>query len=520
MIDPRTPVVIGVGQFSERYDDEDYRALSAVELAAHAARAAIANTGADPAAVTARVHTVAGVRQFEMSVPGMPVPLGRSDNFPRSVADRVGATPVNAALEVTGGQSPQKLVNEFAAAIAAGATDAVLLFGAEAISTARHLAGRPDAPDFTEVRGGQLDDRGYGLEGLVTKYMVIHGLVSPASQYGLFENARRDRLGMRRETYARSMGELFAPFTKVASANPHSASSAVYGADELATVTDRNRMIADPYPRLLMARDQVNQGAAVLLTSVGAATELGVPQDRWVFLHGHADLREHDIMDRPDLGASPATVAAAQHALDVAGIGTDDLGVLDLYSCFPIAVSTVADGLGLTADDPRGLTATGGLPYFGGAGNNYSMHAIAEVVARLREMPGSFGFVGANGGMLSKYSAGVYSTTPAPWRPDRSTELQAELDGAPTVATTEQPDGEGTIETYTIRHDRDKLTAIVVGRLPDGSRFLAKNDDGDTELIELLATDVPFGHKVFVRPGEWGNTVTLRPQPCPGSQHS
>ena len=30
-------------------------------------------------------------------------------------------------------------------------------------------------------------------------------------------------------------------------------------------------MISDPYPRLLVARDQVNQGAAVLLMSVAAA---------------------------------------------------------------------------------------------------------------------------------------------------------------------------------------------------------------------------------------------------------
>jgi acetyl-CoA C-acetyltransferase len=104
---------------------------------------------------------------------------------------------------------------------------------------------------------------------------------------------------------------------------------------------------------------------------------------------------------------------AARHALEVAGIGVGDLATIDLYSCFPAPVFNICDGLGLTADDPRGLTLTGGLPFFGGTGNNYSMHAIAETVAPARQAPGSYGFVGANGGVMSKYSAGVYASRPA-----------------------------------------------------------------------------------------------------------
>ena len=66
-------------------------------------------------------------------------------------------------------------------------------------------------------------------------------------------------------------------------------------------------------------------------------------------------------------------------ALDAAGIAADDLGLIDLYSCFPIAVEVAAKGLGIELDDPRGLTITGGLPFFGGPGNNYSLHAIATL---------------------------------------------------------------------------------------------------------------------------------------------
>jgi acetyl-CoA C-acetyltransferase len=123
-------------------------------------------------------------------------------------------------------------------------------------------------------------------------------------------------------------------------------------------------------------------------------------------------------MERADLSRSPAAVLAARHAIEMAGVKASDLATIDLYSCFPAPVFNICEGLRILPDDPRGLTLTGGLPFFGGAGNNYSMHAIAETVQRARSRPGSFGFVGANGGIMSKYSAGVYSTAPVPWKPD------------------------------------------------------------------------------------------------------
>jgi len=525
--DPNTPVLVGVGQASDRIDDPGYRRLSAVGLAAEAATEALADSGADPAAVAAAIDTVAGVRQFEISTPMAQVPLGRSDNYPRSVANRLGAAPARAILEVAGGQSPQHLITELAGAIAAGSSQVALVFGSEAISTARHLAtavpagasagestSALDRPDFTEHADGDLEDRGYGLRGLASRHQLAHGLSDAPSQYALFDNARRARRGETREEYAAGMGALFAPFTRVAAKNPHAAAPTERSAAELVTPTERNRPIADPYPRYLVARDQVNQGAAALLMSTAAADRLGVPQAKRVYLHGHADLRERVVLERADLSASPASVLAARHALDVAGIGVDDLATIDLYSCFPIAVSAVADGLGLDAGDPRGLTLTGGLPFFGGAGNNYSLHAVAETAHRLRAAPGSDGFVGANGGTLSKYSAGVYSTTPVEWRRDRSAALQAEIDAWPAVPQALEADGWGTVETFTVKHGRGGArTGIVIGRLElDDRRFLAMTEGDD--MIDLLSTGQPIGTRVYVRSFGVGNRVTVSEQRC------
>ncbi len=506
-LDPHTPVVVGVGQAAERIDDPDYRAMSPVELAAAAARAALVDCGANVESVAAAVDTVAGVRQFEISGPLATAPLGRSNNYPRSVANRLGANPARAILEIVGGQGPQHLISELAAEIAAGRSNVSLIFGSDATSTLRRFAKAGNKPDFTETVDGDLEDRGTGIEKLISRYTVIHGLTSAPIQYGLLENARRAGTGLGPAEYGRQMGELFAPFTKIAASNPFAAAPVERTVDELITVTEGNRMISEPYPRLLVARDQVNQGAAALLISVDAARRLGVPEEKWVYLHGHADLEEQALLQRPDLGHAPSAVLAVREALDMAGIGIDDVATFDLYSCFPVPVFNVCDGMGVAPDDPRGLTLTGGLPFFGGAGNNYSMHAVAETVAQMRSAPGRFGLVGANGGIMSKYSVGVYSTTPVGWKPDRSAELQAQVGTWPTQPVTENAQGAGTVETYTVRRDDGRPTGIVIGRLDDGSRFLSTTEDH--ELIALLVDGDPLGHSVRVRSFEYGNRCTL-----------
>ncbi len=513
-VGPHTPILVGVGQSAERMNDAGYRGRSPIDLAAAAAHSAVVDTGAAADAVMAAIDVIAATRQFEDSTPGASAPLGKSTKFPLSVARRLGAAPHRAVLEVAGGQSPQHLVNEFAREIACGSADIVLLTGAEAMSTVAHFAKCADKPDFgddPQDPDGVYQDRGFGLTGLVTMEQVSHGLVNAPVQYALLENARRAARGQTRIEYARAMGDLFAPFTKVASENPLSAVPEVRDASELITVTERNRIICEPYTRYLVSRDYVNQAAAVLLTSVQTAQRLGIDPSKWVYLHGQADLRERNLFERQHLGFAPSAPAAVRHALDVADISLDDIDYFDFYSCFPIAVSNITDELGLSADDPRGLTLTGGLPYFGGPGNNYSMHAIAEAVVRLRAKPGSYALISANGGILSKTSVGIYSTTASVLRVDASDSLQRDIDGLDAPEHSLHPSGLATIETYTVRHARQGLSGIVIGRLADtDQRFIAGVASGDDALLDLLqSAENPIGQSVFVTSSGRGNTVTI-----------
>jgi acetyl-CoA C-acetyltransferase len=494
-----TPVIIGVGEASERIDAPGYEALSPADLAGRAARAAL-DDALFAQVLAPNIDVIATVRQFETSGPRAVAPFGRADNFPRAVARRIGADPARAILEPVGGQGPQHLINEFANTIGTGEARMVLLAGAEAVSTVRHLASRGETRDWSESVGGELEDRGFG-DSLVTRDLPHHGVRTPISFYALFENARRGRLGMSRPDYALEMGRLFAPFTKVAAENPHAMSREVFTPEELATVTASNRLTSDPFPRRVVARDQTNQGAAILMTSRGLALELGVPEKKLVYLMGGADATERTPMERADLSAGPSSVMAARHALESAEVTLADIDLIDFYSCFPIAVFNVRDGLGMERDDPRPLTVTGGLPFFGGAGNNYSMHAVASMVRALRAGRGVRGLVAANGGFLSKYSVGIYSSAPGPWRGLDSRNLQAQIDAwsKPDVAPGE---GEGLVETYTIDYSGPAPVGVVVGRLDSGhARFVARTAPDDPAIARAMAAAEPIGGRVRVSRG-------------------
>ena len=74
------------------------------------------------------------------------------------------------------------------------------------------------------------------------------------------------------------LGALCAGLSAVAADNPHAWFRQARSADEIATVSPSNRMIGFPYPKLMNAIIEVDQAAAVLMTSVGEARALGIPR--------------------------------------------------------------------------------------------------------------------------------------------------------------------------------------------------------------------------------------------------
>lgn len=458
-MDPRrTPVIVTAGQSIER--DE---IVGAVEMARRAAESAL--------------ERAPGLRERVQRVSLVSVVFTPVEARPASaLAGQLGLGEAVVEYTTAGGNIPQWLVTRAAGEIAAGRLDTTLLAGGEATRSFR--AGDPEAHFMSASRKEheQTDPVvGPSMKGVLEAPEIAIRLFEPAHLYPMFETALAHREGRSLDEQRAHLGPLMASFSEVAAAHPFAWFREPVTAEQVAEVAPDNRLIAEPYTKRMNAFPNVDQGAAVLVTSLATARELGLAE-RCVFVWSGADSKEPAPVSRPDLADAPAMRAAARASLEAAGIGADDLTWIDLYSCFPIAVEVGAAGLGVALDDPRRLTVTGGLPFFGGPGNDYSMHAIATLADRLPET-GGLGYVGANGGLLSKHATGVYGATPPPggFRAADTTQLQTEIDAA-ALHFTAEAEGEAVVVASTVVYDRDGAVADapVFATLADGRRVAAR----------------------------------------------
>ncbi len=511
-VDPRTPVLVGCGQITDTASIPASQ-RSPSWFVSQAAQLALADAApaAGPSALAARLDAIAVMRFFSESVPRFVQPYGRSSNPPRSVAGRIGAGRVREfAYTEVGGNMPQYLVNAYAERVAAGELEAALICGGELLRSA-HIAQRESVElDWNEDPGGEPISFGDARLGW-SEEEGRHGLHAAIWFYPLIENAIRAGRGHSPERHMRSMAGLFARFAAVARGNPLATRREGYDADTLARVDARNRYIAWPYPRLMNANAFVDQSAAVLMTSSALADELGIPVERRVYLHGCADAADTWVVsERTSLDRSPAIRGCASNAMAMAGVTLEQLALFDLYSCFPSAVEVACGEIGLAEDDPRGLTVTGGLPYFGGPGNNYVTHSIAQMMLELRARPGAFGMVTGNGSYLTKHSTGIYSARPlhGPWRRESPSILQSRIDAAPTVRVETAPAGRSAIETYTVAFEGERpVRGFVFGRLADGARFVARTPD-DPALLEGMVAHDQLGRTGSVSANAGANVFT------------
>jgi acetyl-CoA C-acetyltransferase len=491
--DDRAPVLVGVAQRSLRRESSD----GASEPIAMLER--VAREAAEDAAQGDRL-----LRSLDcLAIVNV---LGwRAKNPAAFLAERLGATPKRTILTGTGGEIPLVLLSHVAAEIEAGRSRAALIAGCNTLRTALRArrAGNPlnwaTGPESTPSALGVHKAGSSDLENL-------YGLSTPPVVYPLFENALRAKRGLSLEAHRQAMGRLMSRMSAVAAKNPYAWFPVARDPDELTQPSPSNRMIAFPYPKYLNAVIETDQSACALLVSAAYARELGIAEKRWVYPWAGAAAVEEDWFptQRPSFAECPALRRATQDALARAGTTLGELDALDFYSCFPVAVEMACEMLALPEDDARGFTVTGGLPYAGGPGNNYTLHAVASMVERLREVPGRRGLVTGNGWYLTKHSACVLASARRPGEPAQDAfappvEAPPSRTAAP-VALAEGASGPATVETYTVTYDREGAPqrGIVVGRLPDGRRFLA-NTPEERSLLEDFAAREGVGRKGNVR---------------------
>jgi len=499
--DPRSPVIVGVGQVSQRVTPADARAP--IDLLADACRLARADAQATASLLDrVGVIAIAAIGSWPYPDPGA------------LLARKLGIEPNATLVSTVGGNSPQLLVNELADRIQRNELDVAIVGGAEAMHT-RWRARREPRVELTWEHGDDAPCEwviGDGRPG-ANDYESAHSALAPPMVYPLFETAMRAASGRTIDEHQRHVSELWARFSAVAADNPNAWSRQAYSAEEIRTVTPDNRMVCFPYPKRMCANIDVDQAAALLLCSYEAASAAGVPDDRMVFLHASAETNDHYFFsERFTLTDSPGIATAVGDALAAAGIAVDDVARFDLYSCFPSAVQVAMRALKIADDDPRPLTVTGGLGFAGGPVNNYPTHAIARMVEVLRGDPTSFGCTTALGWYISKHACGVWSATPPAdgfRRVDPATS-QAKVDALPRREAAGLVDGEVTIEATSVAVERDgsPTLGILTALTPDGRRAMANIRDKDA--LGTLMTEAHEGRAAALTNDGTTNTAELR----------
>ena len=450
--DPRTPVIVGVGQIDQRPDDlslarEPYRLMAA------ALRAAIADSACRPAAPPIQlIAVVQGAWSYTDPA--------------RLIAADLGIEGARTAVTTMGGQAPQSALTTVFERIQKGQLEIAAVTGGETIWSRRKLRAIGRKLETT-VQVDATPDEVLGRElTMSTPFEIERGLDQPTVLYPVFESAIRAANAETLAEHRSRLGRLWAGFNRVAVANEHAWIRRPLTAEEIVTPTADNRMVGFPYTKAMNSNWFLDQASAVLVTSAEAARRLGVSTDRWIFPWAGASANDTaSVTNRRDLHSSPALGAIAGTLASHGGIGPDDIDHVDLYSCFPSAVQIAAAEFGLSLDRP--LTVTGGLTFAGGPLNNYVGHSVATMVNVLRSEPG-VGLVTGNGGYITKHSAALYRSDPPP-APFAALDAQPAADRIEPVPGDEGFVGRGHIEGYTVMHHRSEPpTALAAVRTPSG----------------------------------------------------
>jgi len=481
-LDPRTPVLVGVGTAS---DDAE-----ACELMVAATEAALAD---------------AGGRGLAGAVDRVAVPQG-SWAYPdpaRLVADRVGA-PGATSYFVELGIPQQSLVNDALAAILSGASEVAVVVGGESKRWARDRERSGRSAVETAQPGVVPDVVRARSEPPIEPVEVAHRLWDPVQQYAMIDNAVRAADGRTLDEHRAELSELWARFSQVSAGNPEAAFGRAVDATWLATPSPANRPLAFPYNKWHATQWTVNQAAALVLCSVGAAERLGVPRDRWVFPRvGLESSQSVSVLRRARIATWPAMEVLGETAAAWLGRPLAELEVAELYSCFPAAVRVQQRALGL---DPAGTpTVTGGMAFAGGPFNNFVLQSLAAVARVLRAHPDRLGLVTTVSGLLTKPGLGVWSARPdgrPPLLADLAYEAASVTDTIEAVATLEGYDGGGTVATYTVTYDGTEPARVVaVCDTDDGRRCVSLSDDRALAAAscteELIGTRVAIGSGSF-----------------------
>lgn len=492
-----TPVIVGVGDIIDKREVDGPDPLT---LLGQASEIAFEDTGIKN--VIDYLDAIGVVRfSVDFSTATNQSRFGYS-NFPRSLANKIGVKKdISELYSGMGGNAPQVLLQEISKKIHANEIHCALISGGEVLQTMISKLKSGEKLNWEDSAGGKPEIIGINDEGF-SEEEKKHYMDLPSNVYPIFANAIRSSKSQSSEEHLRECSELFSKFSKVASLNPKAWFPKFRTPEEIEEISDSNRLVGFPYTKYLNSMIRVNMASSLVVMSEKLTKELKIPQNKKVYIHGSCVLNDiWNVSKRPSLNESPAIRECGKEVLSQAGISLSEISFLDIYSCFPSAVQIAQKELSLDSNDDRPLTVTGGLPYFGGPGNAYTMFSSSEMVKKLRSNPNEYGMVTANSWFLTKHAINIFSCKPPQeidWEKD-FIKLQSEINSREIKNFNTKPNGLGKVISYTIVQGRKNLEyGIVIGELEDKSKFIA-NILGEQSFLKKLTENELLGIKGEVK---------------------
>lgn len=293
-IDPRTPVIIGVGQILNRVD-QGSEPCEPAALMTQALLAAQADSGVNDALTSAQV------------IAAVPTLTWRYSNPAALVREQLGCSAAQTWYATVGGNTPQSMMNRLAGSIAAGQIDLALLCGGEA-GKSRSMAKKLGRElDWTRQSAQEVPDwmdESAFLMGHPSE--MERGIVMPLQVYPLFENALWQDSGRSMEEHLQHVGTIWAGFSRVAEQNQYAWNQTAFTADEITTPSAENRMIGYPYTKRMVSNPDVDMASGIILCSVERARSLGVSADKWIFVHAGTEAKDRSLTERKNFFSSAA----------------------------------------------------------------------------------------------------------------------------------------------------------------------------------------------------------------------
>jgi acetyl-CoA C-acetyltransferase len=474
-LDPRTPVVVGVGQVHQQLDEP--------------------GAGDGPIALMARAAAAAG---RDAGAPGLlsqagliAVPEGswRYKDPGRLVGRLVGAEHARTLLSQAG-IPQQTLLDHALKSLLDGGVDVALIVGGEAARrqmTARR-AGLELASDAIDDNS-DVDEQWQPAGEMVSPVEVAVGVYTPAELFALIDSTLRHAEGRTVEQHRREIADLWAGYSAVAGAFAHAEYRQPKTADDIRETGPDNRPVAFPYNKWHCSQMYVDQAAALLLTTLGVAERAGVDASRVAFpLVAIESSFSLAVPRRRDLHRWPAMEVLGFKAAEHLGRGLHTIEHAELYSCFPAAVRVQQRALGL---DPAGIpTITGGEPFAGGPWNNFVLQAMVAMVERLRRCRGELGIVTSVSGFLNKPGISVFSTEPAERGLLLGDFAEEAATATPTLPLADGHVGAARIAAATVSYQRTgEARAVVIADTPSAERCMAVSSD-DSIIARATTTEL------------------------------